>query len=85
MMTGSKLTYKKLLESLSSADVVYENAIKYKHFDHDYDWNRIQKFGIGLIKLLDHNGVSRQVQRDVVKHINSNLLSLIDPAVVSGR
>ncbi|KAG2191766.1 hypothetical protein INT47_010341 [Mucor saturninus] len=62
---------------------MFEDAIRYKHFDHDYNWNIIQKFGIGLIKLLDHNGVSRQVQRDVVKHINGNLLSYIDPVAVS--
>lgn len=45
----------------------------------------MQKFGIGLIKLLDHGGVSRQIQRDIVKHINNNLLSEIDIGIISGN
>lgn len=81
-----RLTYIVLSETAhEDISVTYEDPIKFKHFDHDYDWNTIQKFGIGLIKLLDHNGVSRQVQRDVVKHINDNLLSAFDPVAVTGK
>ncbi|KAL7310695.1 hypothetical protein PS15m_010164 [Mucor circinelloides] len=53
----------------------WENAIIFEHFDTNYEYSNIQEFGISLIKLLNQNGVSREVQRKLVEHINLNLLS----------
>ncbi|EPB92157.1 hypothetical protein HMPREF1544_00982 [Mucor circinelloides 1006PhL] len=48
-----------------------------------YKYSNIQELGISpLIKLLDQNGVSREVQRKLVKHINRNLLSRFESNAV---
>ncbi|KAL7309270.1 hypothetical protein PS15m_011379 [Mucor circinelloides] len=62
----------------------WENASIFEHFDTDYEYSNIQEFGISLIKLLDQNGVSREVQRKLVKHINRNLLSKFESTAVQG-
>jgi hypothetical protein len=62
-----------------------DEPIVINHFDAEQEWTEIQKFGIGLIKLADEQGISRQFQRDLCKYINRNLISKMEPTTVMSK
>lgn len=52
----------------------------YEHFDnHIRTPSKLEAFEIGFLQLTDQKGIPRDVQRDLVKFINKNLLDQISP------
>jgi hypothetical protein len=54
-------------------------------FDGEDHWTDIQKFGIGLAQLADSHGITRDVQREIFKYINRNLIQKIDPVTIESK
>ena len=62
------------------SDDSYSNAITYEHVDNETQApTKLQAFEAGFLQLTDQKGIAREVQRELVRFINSNLLGHIAP------
>lgn len=62
------------------SDDSYSNAITYEHTDNETQApTKLQAFEAGFLQLTDQKGIAREVQRELVRFINNNLLGHIAP------